>query len=208
MSFFLIQTFGYFASLLLGLSLLVTNDLKFRWLNTAGCLSFIVYGVFLEAVPLVLTNTVLLLINLYGLYKIYRKTEDFDLLEFSTDAALIKKFLSFYAKDVNAYFPHFKMEEAADAIRFVVLRDVVLANVFVALPGAGGTAEVLLNYTVPRYRDYKVGRFIFEKEKAYLLAKGIRKLVYRNVANKSHLHFLTEMGFAKTGEGYVKSLSD
>ncbi|GAA4743333.1 hypothetical protein GCM10023229_23440 [Flavisolibacter ginsenosidimutans] len=202
----LVQAFGYLASLLLALSLLVSNDLKFRWLNTGGCFFFIVYGVLIGAFPIILTNTLLLLINLWGLVKIYRKTEDFDLLEFGTDATLIKKFLSFYAKDINAYFPDFKLEEATDAIRFVVLRDVVVANVFVAALLDDGTAEVQLNYTVPKYRDYKVGRFIFEKEKDYLLSKGIKKLVYKTVANKNHRRFLTVMGFEKTTEGYVKNL--
>ena len=201
-----VQAFGYLASLLLGFSLLVSNDLKFRWLNTGGCLAFIVYGALIGAFPIILTNALLLCINLYGLYKIYNKTEDFDLLEFGTDATLIKKFLRFYAADIKAYFPHFKLEEAENAIRFVVLRDVVVANVFVATIVEDGTAEVQLNYTVPKYRDYKVGRFIFEKEKDYLLSKGIRKLVYKTVANKSHLQFLTVMGFEKMSEGYTKSL--
>lgn len=206
MSSLLIQSFGYLASLLLGLSLLVSNDLKFRWLNTGGCLAFIVYGVLIGAVPIVLTNTVLLLINLYGLFKIYRKTEDFDLLEFGTDATLIKKFLRFYAADVKAYFPDFTLEDATDSIRFVVLRDVVVANAFVATLPEEGTAEVQLNYTVPKYRDYKVGRFIFEKEKACLLSKGVKKLVYKTVSNKSHLRFLEVMGFEQKPEGYVKEL--
>ena len=200
------QLFGYLASLLLALSLLVTNDLKFRWLNTGGCTAFIVYGVLIGAFPIILTNTLLLCINLYGLYKIYNKTEDFDLLEFDADATLIKKFLSFYAKDIAAYFPNFKMINDADDIRFVVLRDVVVANVFIARIITEGTAEVLLNYTVPKYRDYKVGRYIFEKEKRYLLSKGVKKLVYKEVANKSHLQFLQVMGFEKTADGYVKHL--
>jgi hypothetical protein len=203
----LIQSFGYLASLLLGLSLLVNNDLKFRWLNTGGCAAFIVYGVLIGAFPIILTNTVLFGINLYALFKIYRKTEDFDLLEFGTDATLIKKFLTFYAKDIHGYFPGFKLEEAAHSIRFVVLRDVVVANVFVATLLDDGTAEVQLNYTIPQYRDYKVGRFIFEKEKDYLLSKGVKKLVYKNVTNKSHQQFLTVMGFEKTSEGYVKRLA-
>lgn len=206
MSSLLIPSFGYLASLLLGLSLLVNNDLKFRWLNTGGCVAFIVYGVLIGAFPIVLTNTVLLLINVYGLFKIYRRTEDFDLLEFGTDATLIKKFLRFYAADVTAYFPDFSLEKATDAIRFVVLRDVVVANIFVATLCEEGTAEVQLNYTVPKYRDYKVGRFIFEKEKAFLLSKGVKTLVYKNVSNKSHLRFLKVMGFEEKPEGYAKSL--
>ncbi len=149
MSSLLIQGFGYLASVLLGISLLVTIDLKFRWLNTGGCIAFIVYGILINAFPIILTNTILLLINLYTLLKIYKKKEDFDLLEFGADAALITKFLGFYEEDIKAYFPDFVLKEAENDIRFVVLRDIVIANVFVASLTKDGTAEVKLIYTVP-----------------------------------------------------------
>lgn len=201
-SFFLmteliIQAAGYLASLLLALSLLVTNDLRFRWLNTGGCLSFIVYGILINAFPIILTNTILLFINVYTLLKIYRKKEDFDLLEFKPDATLIHKFLLFYAADIKNYFPAFSLEDNASDVRFVVLRDMVIANVFVASLSEDGTGEVKFNYTVPQYRDFKVGRYIFEKERDYLLSKGIQKLMYKEVVNPHHRAFLYKMGFQK-----------
>jgi hypothetical protein len=197
MSEFLIQATGYLASLLLALSLLVTNDLRFRWLNTGGCLAFIVYGTLINAFPIILTNAILFFINVFTLVKIYRKKEDFDLLEFKPDATLIHKFLRFYTADIKTYFPNFQLQESEKEIRFVVLRDMVLANVFVATLTDDGTGIVQFNYTVPKYRDYKVGRFIFEKERDYLHSKGIRKLVYTEVFNKSHQTFLEKMGFRK-----------
>ncbi|HVF81526.1 MAG TPA: YgjV family protein [Flavisolibacter sp.] len=206
MSSLLIQGFGYLASVLLGISLLVNNDLKFRWLNTGGCVAFIIYGILINAFPIILTNTVLLLINLYTLLKIYKKGEDFDLLEFGVDATLIAKFLGFYEEDIHAYFPEFELRAEENDIRFVVLRDIVIANVFVASLTEDGTADVKLNYTVPKYRDYKVGRFIFDKEKTYLVSKGVKRIVYKKVANKSHEQFLKVMGFTKMGSGYVKEL--
>ena len=175
MSPFIIEAAGYFASLLLALSLLVSNDLRFRWLNTGGCLAFIVYGILIGAFPIILTNAILFFINAVTLVKIYRRTEDFELLEFNADATLIQKFLRFYAADIKAYFPHFELRDNEQAIRFVVLRDMVLANVFVATLSDEGTAQVQFNYTVPTYRDYKVGRFIFEQEKKYLLSCCPRK---------------------------------
>jgi hypothetical protein len=191
----LVQATGYLASLFLALSLLVTNDLRFRWLNTGGCLAFIVYGILISAFPILLTNGILFFINVVALAKIYRKKEDFDLLEFGPDATLIQKFLRFYAADSQTYFPHFQLEKNENDIRFVVLRDMVLANVFVATRQDNGTAVVRFNYTVPKYRDYKVGRFIFEKERDFLPSKGVKKLVYTEVANKGHREFLDRMGF-------------
>lgn len=195
MSEFIVQATGYLASVLLAFSLLVTTDLRFRWLNTGGCVSFIVYGILIGAFPIILTNTILFFINGIALIKIYRRKEYFDLLEFTADASIIAKFLRFYAADIKTYFPSFRWEQNINELQFVVLRDMVLANVFIASVLPDGTGMVHFNYTVPKYRDFKVGRFIFEKERDYLLSKGIRRLVYEEVFNKSHLVFLKKMGF-------------
>jgi hypothetical protein len=186
---------GYLASLLLAISLIVNNDLKFRWLNTFGCLSFIIYGILISAFPIILTNAILLFINLFYLIKIYRTEEDFDFLEFKTGDKLIEKFLSFHRTDINAYFPAFNLNETGNDISFAVLRDMVIANIFVATLSNNGVAVVKINYTVPKYRDYKVGKFIFEKEKKYLISKGVKKVLYNEVFNKQHGSFLKTMGF-------------
>jgi hypothetical protein len=76
-----------------------------------------------------------------------------------------------------------------------VIRDLVIANIFVAKLNDAGEAHIQLNYTLDKYRDFKIGRFIFEREKEFLIAKGVKKIVYDNMANKNHLRFLKVMGF-------------
>lgn len=173
MSELIIQGAGYLASLLLALSLIVTNDLHFRWLNTDGCLSFIVYGILIQAFPIILTNTILLFINVYALVKIYRRKEVFDFLEFEPDSALFAKYLRYYEADIKTYFSNFRLQKDNRAVHFIVQ----------------------FNYTFPKYHDYKVVRFIFEKERDYLFSKVIRKLVYKEVFNSGHRVFLKKMGF-------------
>jgi hypothetical protein len=206
----LAQLLGYFAFIFLAVSLWLTNDIKFRWINSLGCLSFVFYGILIHAFPIVLTNAVLLAINIYFLFKIYRRQETFDLVEFKNDAALIPKFLSFYKKDIEAYFPGFVMSDGENEIRFVVLRDIVVANLFVATVNNNGDAFVKINYTVPKYRDYKVGRFLFDEGKEFLHNKGIRRIIYTNVHNMQHEKFLQVMGFKKekleAGDCYVKAI--
>jgi hypothetical protein len=188
---------GYIASVFLGISLLVNNDLKFRWLSALGCIAFIIYGLLINAFPVVLTNTILLLINVYQLIKIYSRNENFDLLEFKMHDKFIEKFLLFYKKDINDYFPDYDEDEPSNNISFAVLRDMVIANIFVANVMDDGTAVIKLNYTIPKYRDYKIGKFLFQKEKQFLLSHGIRRLVYTHVFNKKHETYLIKMGFEK-----------
>lgn len=206
----LAQLLGYLAFIFLAVSLWVNNDIKFRWINSLGSLSFIFYGILIHAFPVVLTNSVLLAINIYFLFKIYRRQEKFDLVEFRNDAALIPKFLSFYQKDIESYFPGFAMGEQEKEIRFVVLRDIVVANLFVATVNPNGDAFVKINYTVPKYRDYKVGRFLFDEGKEFLHNKGIKRIIYTQVHNPQHEKFLKVMGFKKerfeANDCYMKNI--
>lgn len=205
------QVFGYLASVLLAISLSVNNDLKFRWLNTFGNVSFITYGILIGASPIILTNAILLLINVYRLVKIYNTHEDFDLLEFNDGGKLIDKFLNFHEADIKEYFPNYNIHEKNNNLKFIVLRDMAVANIFVASISNEGNAWVKINYTVAKYRDFKVGKFIFEKEKQYLLAKGVKALIYDEVYNKNHETFLRKMGFSKQPvdgkDCYIKTIN-
>ncbi len=203
--------FGYAASLCLIIALLVSNDLKFRWFNTAGNIFFIVYALVLSAIPVLITNLILLCINLWHLVKVYRRQENFDLLEFRGEEQLAQKFIRFYRQDISRYFPRFDPAGMSGRFNFVVTRDLVIANMFSAVLQPNGDAEVELNYTLQKYRDYKVGTYIFEKERDFLLARGVKRIVYKQVDNKNHLRFLEVMGFRKdpsgNGEQYVKELT-
>jgi hypothetical protein len=207
---FLIQFTGYLATLFLAVSLVITNDLKFRWINAAGCFTFMIYGILLQAYPIIITNALLFGINVYYLIKVYRTYEDFDLIEFKGDERLVYKFLGFYDTDIKSYFPHYVHAQNDHPLNFVVLRDLVIANIFVAEIRPDGTAVVKLNYTTPKYRDYKIGRFVFDKKKEFLISKGIKKVVYNEVAKKSHEKFLKVSGFKKSifegKESYIKEL--
>jgi hypothetical protein len=193
---------GYLASVLLGISLMMNDDLKFRWINAFGCLFFIIYGFMIAAFPIVLTNAFLLLINIYYLVKIYRTTEDLELMEFKEDDKLVHKFLEFYKKDIHHFFPGYVPDQNKNNIRFVVLRDLVIANIFIAELKEDGTAMIKLNYTVPKYRDYKIGEFIFNKENNFLIGKGVKWIFYESVSNKAYQKFLKNMNFKMvTGVG-------
>lgn len=201
--------FGYLASLFLVFALIVNTELKFRWFSASGNIAFIVYAIMIMAFPVLITNVILLVINIYYLKKIYSRKEYFDLIEFKGEEQLALRFVEFYKSDINLYFPQFSPEQMKGRLNFVVLRNLVIANMFSVEVDANGNAYVILNYTPEKFRDYKVGRFIFEREKQYLLSKGIKRVIYRYEPYKKHRHFLEVMGFVKGNAGdenYTKLL--
>ena len=198
--------FGYLASLFLIIALLVNGDIKFRIYNILGTIFFIFYGIIFSAWPVLLTNVILFCINIYYLRKLYAHKEDFELIEFNGEEKLAVKFLKFYGADIKTYFPDFKDAQLKGNLNFVVLRDLVIANIFSAQILPNGDAVVVLNYTTKKYRDFKVGQYIFEKEKQYLISKGIKRIVYKNAENKSHIHYLKTMEFTIYENGFAKIL--
>jgi uncharacterized protein with PQ loop repeat len=65
---FYTEYIGYFASGIVLLSFLMGNIFVLRIINTIGCGFFIFYGVLLGSMPIILTNTAIVLINAYYLF--------------------------------------------------------------------------------------------------------------------------------------------
>lgn len=63
-----IEWVGYAASLFIVVSLTMTSIVKLRIINSVGCLLFIIYGLNLNAYPVVISNALIVMINIYNLY--------------------------------------------------------------------------------------------------------------------------------------------
>ncbi|MCU7996627.1 uroporphyrinogen decarboxylase [Shewanella glacialipiscicola] len=67
-----VEIIGYFASIMVAISLTMKNIIWLRWLNFVGCTLFVIYGVFISAWPVAGMNAFVAGINIYHLIKIYR----------------------------------------------------------------------------------------------------------------------------------------
>lgn len=66
----LIEWIGYAASAMIAISLLMTSIVKLRILNTIGCILFVIYGTTVKAYPVAVANAIIIIINMYNLYKL------------------------------------------------------------------------------------------------------------------------------------------
>jgi len=69
-SFEYIELVGYIASILIAISLTMTDMYKLRIINSIGCLMFVIYGLNVGAYPVALANAIIIIINIYNLYKL------------------------------------------------------------------------------------------------------------------------------------------
>ncbi|GGM79730.1 YgjV family protein [Shewanella xiamenensis] len=64
---------GYLASVVVAISLMMSNIKKLRWLNLLGAALFVAYGMAIQAYPVAAVNFFIVLIDAYYLVVIYRE---------------------------------------------------------------------------------------------------------------------------------------
>jgi hypothetical protein len=67
-----VEIVGYFASVMVAISLMMKDIIWLRCLNFVGCSLFVAYGVAITAWPVAGMNAFVACINIYHLIKIYR----------------------------------------------------------------------------------------------------------------------------------------
>ena len=196
----ILEIIGFIASIIIALSMTMNSIVKFRWVNLAGALTFSIYGFLIAAYPVGILNGFIVAVDIFYLYRIYSKTEIFDILEIRGNNKYLLKFLKFHDKEIQKYFPGFKYKEDMNTISFFVLRNMAVAGIFLAHKEGDNILKVGLDYVVPEYRDYKNGRFIYHRLRNSFIEKGF-KIAIAEANNENHSKYLKKIGFVKNSEG-------
>ncbi|KPP99137.1 MAG: Bacterial inner membrane protein [Bacteroidetes bacterium HLUCCA01] len=191
---FFYEIIGYTASVLVAVSLMMSKVLTLRLVNMIGAATFSLYGYLIGSIPVAGMNGFIVLINLYYLVQMYRSKTFFSLLEVAVDDKYLQHFLAFYEKDMRKTQSGFKKTPEADSITLFVLSNMVPAGLLVGHRSGEGVLTVDIDYAIPQYRDFKIGRFLFMKKASWFTDKGIQEI--RAYADRSeHRQYLSEMGF-------------
>jgi cytosine/uracil/thiamine/allantoin permease len=62
-----IEWIGYIASFLVAVSFIFKKVEYLRLFNTVGCITFVVYGYYIDSYPVMMANIFILLMNIYHL---------------------------------------------------------------------------------------------------------------------------------------------
>ncbi len=195
------EVVGYLASVLVAVSLMMSSVIKLRIINMAGACTFIIYGFLIGSMPVALLNTLIVAINLYYLYHIFRAKEYFTILEEDPNSEYLKHFLKFYKKEIEKYNPGFEYVPSPDQHIYFMLRNLIPAGLCIVELRKDGVAEIQLDFVIPGYRDFKTGKFIYYDKRKLFTDNGIKKVVTRT-DNDRHKHYLQKMGFVKTGQSH------
>lgn len=202
------EIIGYTASVIVALSMTMSSIVKFRWINLAGASTFATYGLLIGALPVALLNGFIVAVDIYYLSRIYSKTELFEIIEIRGDNKYLLRFLEFHNKDIQTFFPGFSYKPELNTISFFVLRNMHVAGIFLAHHDESGVLRVGLDYSVPEYRDYKNGKFIYQSLIKEFIKGGFKQIVAPGLTGK-HAKYLKRFGFTEEEEDlFVKSLEN
>ena len=199
-----VELIGYLGSILVAISLMMRSLLRLRIINLVGALFFTIYGVLLGAYPVAFLNGLIVCIDLYYLFQMWRQKDFFTFLEVSPNSEYLRAFVEFYKDDIAEIIPSYTHKTAEDLLCFFILRNMMPAGLFI-VKVRGEEAHVQLDYVVPNYRDFQVARFIFEENAAFFIQRGIRRFVSEG-GSAIHRRYLEKMEFVNKAEMYVHEI--
>ncbi len=189
------ELIGYMGSALVVTALLMTSLRRLRMVSFVGALVFTTYAILIGAVPLIVVNVSIMIINASSLYRMSRVKDYFSSLSTGPESVYLRRFLEFYREDIEHYFPSFTMPDA-DCRAIFVLRDLVPAGLWIAHETEPGEWQVDLDYAIPRFRDSKIGRYLYSAEGP--LPEGT--FVVKEPTS-DHVNYLKRMGFTERSDG-------
>lgn len=201
-----IEPLGYVASILILISLIMSSTKKLRWINLFGSITFVTYAILIKTYPVAILNFFTAVANVYYLYKIYTSQSYFNILKFNKDNEYIHYFVEHNKDDIAKYYNTDKVDLKEAKFSFYILRDIMPVGVFIANQRDKDTLEVVFDYVIPSYRDFKAGQYIYGKNKDLFLSHGFTKLISSS-DNPKHDAYLIKMGFKKNQTSNIFTLN-
>lgn len=162
-----LEILGWAGSVVLVVSLLQARVVRLRQLNLVASIVLVAYNAMVGVWPMVAVNVAIAVVNVVHLVRLVRTRHDPDTyaaVEVDADGELVAHLLRRHHDDVEAFNPGFRWDGSGpDAIAFVVMRQDETVGLVLVTDRGGGTAEVALDYVVPRFRDFTPGEFVYRR---------------------------------------------
>lgn len=183
---------GYAASILIVVSLAMSSVVRLRLVSFVGSVTFVVYGVLIGAIPIVVTNASIAVINVWYLRRELGGRRDLGAFVVAADSPFLADFLHHHGDDIRRFQPAFDENDRPD-FALVLMRDGLPAGVVLG-DQCDGTLDITLDYVLRAYRDSRLGRWVFGEGDAVFRSAGISTLTTIG-GNDSHRAYLERVGF-------------
>ena len=200
---------GWAGSALLVYSVLQTRILRLRIFNCAASVLLVIFNAAIPVWPMVGLNVALLAINGWYIIQLMRGRHDarkYEVVEVLPTEGYLRHLLHSLGADIERFNPDFS-RSGADKIQFgfLVLSGAETVGLVLARDAGAGSAQVELDYALPKYRDFTPGEFVYRGSGSFAV-KGYRRVVAPPRMLGAE-HYLTTVGFRRQGDAMVLDLA-
>jgi TRAP-type mannitol/chloroaromatic compound transport system permease small subunit len=189
-----LQIIGYTGSVLVAISLMMSNIVRLRWINLFGAATFAMYGFLINAYPVLLLNGFIVFVDLFYLIKISRKKDAFELLQIDAhQSPFLKMFIHYHRKEILKYFPNFDLSKLSNPRCIFILRNLMPVGLFICLPHKG-MLEIKLDFVVKEYRDLKNAYYMFHSRSEIFKEQGFQAFIIKSEI-ADHINYMKKIGF-------------
>lgn len=192
MSFGWQELVGYLGSALVVTSLAMTSVVRLRAISLLGSITFLVYGLLIGAAPIVITNVVIIGLNVWFLRRELGGGRDLGAVVVPPDSPFLADFLRNHANRIGEFQPDFDLADPFD-FALVLTREGLPAGVVLGRR-QGERLHVDLDYVIRAYRDSRLGNWLYGDGARVLRSEGI-DVVTSDAGSPSHRPYLVRMGF-------------
>ena len=193
------ELIGYLASILVAVSLMISQIRRLRVVNLLGALTFSAYGFLIGSLPVALMNAFIVGINMYYLSGMLKMKSFFKVLKVDSKDEYLRYFLEFYIEDIRNFQPDAALELPMGSFNMFILRDMIPAGLISGRITAPGVLTIDIDYVIAKYRDFKTAKFIYVDQKEQFRTQGIKE-IYTFASVPTHVEYLKKIGFNETNE--------
>lgn len=187
------EIIGYIASILVAISLLMSNVIRLRVINLIGAIAFTIYGVAIQAYPIALVNGFIVVINIFYLRQFAARKDYFEFLPEVKHSMFVTQFLNRYKENISHSFPEFDYSKLSNPQCIFILRNLFPVGLFIYETN-GNVADIKLDYVIKDFRDLKNAYFLFSRTEEVFGGSGVTRLSVKS-SIPSHQKYLIKMNF-------------
>ncbi|HET8593609.1 MAG TPA: hypothetical protein VFM07_00065 [Intrasporangium sp.] len=197
-----LEAVGWLGVAVLLLALAQPRVLRLRVVSLVGCVLLATYGALRHVWPVLGLGVVLTLVNLREFVRLKRAQHDataFEVLGVDGDDEYLRHVLRVHEADIRQFNPEFVHDPFSDDIAYLILRGDETVGVVLMRDAGHRTAQLVLDYVSPRYRDLSPGEFIFGPDGPF------RRRGYRRVLIPTDMvePYYERLGFRRDGDAFV-----
>ena len=194
----ILQIIGYTGSVLVAVSLMMSNIVRLRWINLFGAGTFATYGLLINAYPVLVLNGFIVFVDLFYLIKMSRVKDAFELLQIDAhQSPFLKMFIKYHKEEILKYFPDFDLSKLNNPRCIFILRNLMPVGLFICLPYKS-MLEIEIDFVVNEYRDFKNAHYLFHSRIEIFKEQGFRAFIMKSEID-AHIKYLKKLGFILKG---------